>query len=131
MSILDHVVSVQRSDGSQQMARICPLYGRDDQGVVKVTWISDGAVVGKFVPFNELYIVELNIVNQSYWYRDIQKVLVNLAYTIIVVIATVYCLDVLVKWFRKNEVVIKFVKILIIKSKCVSLFFYFRIMLNA
>jgi len=97
MSILDHVVSVQRSDGSQQMARICPLYGRDDQGVV----------------------------------RDIQKVFVNLAYTIIVVIATVYCLDVLVKWFRKNEVVIKFIKILIIKSKCVSLFFYFRIMLNA
>ncbi len=53
MSILNYNVSVQRSDGSQQMARVCPLYGRDDQGVVKVIWISDGAVVGKYVPFNE------------------------------------------------------------------------------
>ncbi len=85
------------------MARICPLYGRDDQGVVKVTWISDGVVVGKYVPFNELYIVEINIPNQSRRHRDIQKLLVNLAYTIIVVVATVYCLDVLVKWFRKRR----------------------------
>lgn len=108
MSILEHVVSVQRSDGSQQMARICPLYGRDDQGVVKVIWISDGAVVGKYVPFNELNIVEINIPNQSRRHRGIQKLLVNLAYTIIVVVATVYCLDVLVKWFRSNEVALIF-----------------------
>jgi len=106
MSILDYNVSVQRSDWSQQMARVCPLYGRDDQGVVKVTWISDVAVVGKFVPFNELYIVELNIPSQPQWDTGIQKVLVNLACTIIVVVSTVYCLDVLVKWFRNNEVAI-------------------------
>ena len=108
MSILDHNVGVKRSDGSQQIVKICPLYGRDDEGVVKVTWIRDGDVVAKYVHFCELDIFDLKTANQPFRTdRDIKKLLVNVAYTTIVVATTVYCLDVLVKWYRKNEVITK------------------------
>jgi len=102
---MDYVVAVKRSDGSEQIAKICPAYGRDDEGVVRVTWFSDGAEVGKFIPFNELYIVDLKInVPTKNWYSDFQKKLYNVALIIIVAFVTVYCLDVLAKWYRNNEV---------------------------
>jgi hypothetical protein len=104
---MDHVVAVRRSDGSQQIAKICPAYGRDEEGVIKVTWFSDGAEIGKYIPFNELYIVDLKTRNnnsQNHSYSDIKSKLINLLIIIAVVVITVYCMDVFVKWFRKNEV---------------------------
>jgi len=104
---MDYIVAVRRSDGSQQIPRICPVYGRDEEGVVKVIWFSDDAEIGKYVPFNELYIVDLktrNNDNQKHSYSEMKRILVNLAIIITVVVVTVYRMDVPVKWFRKNEV---------------------------
>lgn len=75
--------------------------------MVKVTWFSDGVEIGKYIPFNELYIVDLKIRNnnsQNHSYSDIKSKLINLLIIIAVVVVTVYCMDVFVKWFRKNEV---------------------------
>jgi hypothetical protein len=75
--------------------------------VVKVIWFSDDAEIGKYVPFNELYIVDLKTRkndDQKHSYSENMKILANLAIIIIAVFVTVYCMDVLVRWFRKNEV---------------------------
>ncbi len=104
---MDYIVAVRRCDGSQQIARICPVYGRDEEGVVKVIWFSDDAEIGKYVPFNELYIVDLKTRkndDQKHSYSENMKILANLAIIIIAVFVTVYCMDVLERWFRKNEV---------------------------